>query len=271
VCLNSLKTSVQVSERWARSCPLGVAGLAPGTSFLPPGPLPAPGHSHRPLGCCAAQHLHHPLPPPRVFALAGPVGTGIPVPGGACPQPRAQGKVNSASAQLVSACLPCSSRIPRHPAPSLPCARPVGWGGWCGGRRGVPCGEGVPLGLLPARLRGAQRPGNSPSLLVPCRSYPQIIAPIILCASLSNVNVSVQLGDTPPFALGFNSISAGTGWRLAPGWPLGSSWGSVALPERHQDGNGEGRAASVLALVCVWPGAADPCLVVAGLPQFGGS
>ncbi|PKU30493.1 hypothetical protein llap_19203 [Limosa lapponica baueri] len=40
------------------------------------------------------------------------------------------------------------------------------------------------------------------------RSYPQIIAPIILCASLSNVNVSVQLGDTPPFALGFNSISA---------------------------------------------------------------
>ncbi|XP_009584952.1 PREDICTED: LOW QUALITY PROTEIN: UPF0378 protein KIAA0100-like, partial [Fulmarus glacialis] len=40
------------------------------------------------------------------------------------------------------------------------------------------------------------------------RSYPQIIAPIILCVSLSNVNVSVQLGDTPPFALGFNSISA---------------------------------------------------------------
>ncbi|KFP30964.1 UPF0378 protein KIAA0100, partial [Colius striatus] len=40
------------------------------------------------------------------------------------------------------------------------------------------------------------------------RTYPQIIAPIILCASLSNVNVSVQLGDTPPFALGVNSISA---------------------------------------------------------------
>lgn len=57
---------------------------------------------------------------------------------------------------------------------------------------------------------------NSLSLLVLCRSYPQIIAPIILSASLSNVNVSVQLGDTPPFALGFNSISAGTGWHVLP-------------------------------------------------------
>lgn len=139
------------------------------------------------------------------------------------------------------------------------------------GGQGRPCGEGVPLGLLPARLWGTQCPGNSPSLLAPCRSYPQIIAPIILCASLSNVNVSVQLGDTPPFALGFNSISAGTGWQLAPGWLLGSSWGLVALPERHQDENGEGHAISVLAHVCVWPGAVDPCLVVSGLPLFGGS
>lgn len=62
-----------------------------------------------------------------------------------------------------------------------------------------------PSGPLPARLQ------NSLSLLVPRRSSPQILAPIILCASLSNVSVSVQLGDTPPFALGFNSISAGTG------------------------------------------------------------
>uniref|UniRef100_A0A8C0GPD0 Bridge-like lipid transfer protein family member 2 n=1 Tax=Chelonoidis abingdonii TaxID=106734 RepID=A0A8C0GPD0_CHEAB len=40
------------------------------------------------------------------------------------------------------------------------------------------------------------------------RSCPQILAPVILCASLSNVSISVQLGDTPPFALGFNTISA---------------------------------------------------------------
>ncbi|XP_070591591.1 bridge-like lipid transfer protein family member 2 [Erythrolamprus reginae] len=36
---------------------------------------------------------------------------------------------------------------------------------------------------------------------------PQILATIILSASVSNVNLSVQLGDTPPFALGFNSVS----------------------------------------------------------------
>ncbi|XP_075760621.1 bridge-like lipid transfer protein family member 2 [Pelodiscus sinensis] len=40
------------------------------------------------------------------------------------------------------------------------------------------------------------------------RSYPQILAPIILSASLSNVSLSVQLGDTPPFALGFSAVSA---------------------------------------------------------------
>ncbi|CAM4667806.1 bridge-like lipid transfer protein family member 2 isoform X2 [Caretta caretta] len=40
------------------------------------------------------------------------------------------------------------------------------------------------------------------------RSCPQILAPIILSASLSNVSISVQLGDTPPFALGFNTVSA---------------------------------------------------------------
>uniref|UniRef100_A0A670Z656 Bridge-like lipid transfer protein family member 2 n=1 Tax=Pseudonaja textilis TaxID=8673 RepID=A0A670Z656_PSETE len=34
-----------------------------------------------------------------------------------------------------------------------------------------------------------------------------ILATIILSASVSNVSLSVQLGDTPPFALGFNSIS----------------------------------------------------------------
>ncbi|XP_019400878.1 PREDICTED: protein KIAA0100 homolog [Crocodylus porosus] len=40
------------------------------------------------------------------------------------------------------------------------------------------------------------------------RSCPQILAPIVFSASLSNVSISVQLGDTPPFALGFNSITA---------------------------------------------------------------
>ncbi|XP_068387800.1 bridge-like lipid transfer protein family member 2 isoform X3 [Eschrichtius robustus] len=39
------------------------------------------------------------------------------------------------------------------------------------------------------------------------RTFPQILAPIIFSTSISNVNVSIQLGDTPPFALGFNSIS----------------------------------------------------------------
>jgi len=47
------------------------------------------------------------------------------------------------------------------------------------------------------------------------RTFPQILAPIIFSTSISNVNVSIQLGDTPPFALGFNSISLGktTGWK----------------------------------------------------------
>ncbi|ELV12096.1 hypothetical protein TREES_T100003578 [Tupaia chinensis] len=39
------------------------------------------------------------------------------------------------------------------------------------------------------------------------RTFPQILAPIIFSTSISNVNISVQLGNTPPFALGFNSIS----------------------------------------------------------------
>ncbi|KAM3856347.1 bridge-like lipid transfer protein family member 2 isoform 1-T1 [Vipera latastei] len=41
----------------------------------------------------------------------------------------------------------------------------------------------------------------------PGSRMPQILATIILSASVSNVSLSVQLGDTPPFALGFNSIS----------------------------------------------------------------
>ncbi|KAK2881234.1 hypothetical protein Q8A67_018502 [Cirrhinus molitorella] len=40
------------------------------------------------------------------------------------------------------------------------------------------------------------------------RRFPQLDAPVMISSSVSNVNVSVQLGDTPPFALGF--ISANT-------------------------------------------------------------
>ncbi|RXN03891.1 Protein KIAA0100-like isoform X1 [Labeo rohita] len=40
------------------------------------------------------------------------------------------------------------------------------------------------------------------------RRFPQLDAPVMITSSVSNVNVSVQLGDTPPFALGF--ISANT-------------------------------------------------------------
>uniref|UniRef100_A0A8C1UUF1 Si:ch211-259g3.4 n=1 Tax=Cyprinus carpio TaxID=7962 RepID=A0A8C1UUF1_CYPCA len=38
------------------------------------------------------------------------------------------------------------------------------------------------------------------------RRFPQLDAPLMINSSVSNVNVSVQLGDTPPFALGFISI-----------------------------------------------------------------
>uniref|UniRef100_A0A673KMZ8 Protein KIAA0100-like n=1 Tax=Sinocyclocheilus rhinocerous TaxID=307959 RepID=A0A673KMZ8_9TELE len=37
------------------------------------------------------------------------------------------------------------------------------------------------------------------------RRFPQLDAPLMINSSVSNVNVSVQLGDTPPFALGFIS------------------------------------------------------------------
>lgn len=46
-----------------------------------------------------------------------------------------------------------------------------------------------------------------------CRTVPQILAPIIFSTSVSNVSISIQLGDTPPFALGFNSISLGKAQR----------------------------------------------------------
>ncbi|XP_044059043.1 protein KIAA0100-like isoform X2 [Siniperca chuatsi] len=46
-----------------------------------------------------------------------------------------------------------------------------------------------------------------PTLLF-LRRLPHIDAPVMITSSVSNVNVSVQLGDTTPFALGFLSASA---------------------------------------------------------------
>uniref|UniRef100_A0A7N4P6H7 Bridge-like lipid transfer protein family member 2 n=1 Tax=Sarcophilus harrisii TaxID=9305 RepID=A0A7N4P6H7_SARHA len=60
------------------------------------------------------------------------------------------------------------------------------------------------LHMLTRERQGPRRPTSHPSKN---RNFPQILAPIILSTSISNVNVSIQLGDTPPFALGFNSIS----------------------------------------------------------------
>ncbi|XP_068571688.1 bridge-like lipid transfer protein family member 2 isoform X3 [Cebidichthys violaceus] len=46
-----------------------------------------------------------------------------------------------------------------------------------------------------------------PTLLL-LRRLPHVDAPVMITSSVSNVNVSVQLGDTTPFALGFLSASA---------------------------------------------------------------
>ncbi|XP_068945900.1 bridge-like lipid transfer protein family member 2 isoform X2 [Petaurus breviceps papuanus] len=60
------------------------------------------------------------------------------------------------------------------------------------------------LHMLARERQGPRQPISQPRQT---RNFPQILAPIILSTSVSNVNVSIQLGDTPPFALGFNSIS----------------------------------------------------------------
>ncbi|XP_074535457.1 bridge-like lipid transfer protein family member 2 isoform X2 [Halichoeres trimaculatus] len=43
--------------------------------------------------------------------------------------------------------------------------------------------------------------------LLPLRRLPHLDAPVMITSSVSNVNVSVQLGDTTPFALGFLSAN----------------------------------------------------------------
>ncbi|KAG5269355.1 hypothetical protein AALO_G00201080 [Alosa alosa] len=40
------------------------------------------------------------------------------------------------------------------------------------------------------------------------KCFPHLDAPVLITCAVSNVNVSVQLGDTPPFAVGFISTSA---------------------------------------------------------------
>lgn len=47
-------------------------------------------------------------------------------------------------------------------------------------------------------------------MLLFLRRLPHLDAPVMISTSVSNINVSVQLGDTTPFALGFLSASAGT-------------------------------------------------------------
>lgn len=47
-------------------------------------------------------------------------------------------------------------------------------------------------------------------MLLFLRRLPHLDAPVMISTSVSNINVSVQLGDTTPFALGFLSASGGT-------------------------------------------------------------
>lgn len=49
--------------------------------------------------------------------------------------------------------------------------------------------------------------------LLSLRRLPHLDAPVMITTSVSNINVSVQLGDTTPFALGFLSASGGTAGR----------------------------------------------------------
>lgn len=46
--------------------------------------------------------------------------------------------------------------------------------------------------------------------LLSLRRLPHLDAPVMITTSVSNINVSVQLGDTTPFALGFLSANGGT-------------------------------------------------------------
>ncbi|XP_061073886.1 bridge-like lipid transfer protein family member 2 [Conger conger] len=60
--------------------------------------------------------------------------------------------------------------------------------------------------------------------------FPQLEAPVIISSSVSNVNVSVQLGDTPPFAIGF--ISASTELQHLMDFPVEAE--SLGYQSLHQ-------------------------------------
>lgn len=53
-------------------------------------------------------------------------------------------------------------------------------------------------------------------VLVSFRRLPHLDAPVMITTSVSNINVSVQLGDTTSFALGFLSACGGTMALLHP-------------------------------------------------------
>lgn len=70
VCLTLLKASLQVSCSQRRCfCFVFSVPLVSQPFCCPP-----PGHGHRHLSGCDAQHLHHPLPAPGVLTLAGHAG-----------------------------------------------------------------------------------------------------------------------------------------------------------------------------------------------------
>ncbi|XP_024866117.1 protein KIAA0100 isoform X1 [Kryptolebias marmoratus] len=62
--------------------------------------------------------------------------------------------------------------------------------------------------LLHRKTAHRKRPLDCFPILLFLRRLPHLDAPVMISSSVSNVNVSVQLGDTTPFALGFISANA---------------------------------------------------------------
>ncbi|XP_010863616.2 protein KIAA0100 isoform X3 [Esox lucius] len=61
--------------------------------------------------------------------------------------------------------------------------------------------------LIPRKAAHSKSPVEYLHTLLSYRHFPHLDAPVMISSSVSNVNVSVQLGDTPPFALGFISAT----------------------------------------------------------------
>ncbi|XP_063061511.1 bridge-like lipid transfer protein family member 2 isoform X2 [Engraulis encrasicolus] len=66
------------------------------------------------------------------------------------------------------------------------------------------------------------------------KRFPHLDAPVLVSCSVSNVNVSVQLGDTPPFALGFLSTSAELRHLLETGEDAEGESSSITSSSRGQ-------------------------------------